>query len=187
MSTPATIIISEPDPMISGVLRVEFSRWDFAVLLAVNSAEAEDYASQTVASLVVLDAGASGSRAYEACARIRRRSGYAGRPIMLTAQEVSARTRAAAERAGATVLLPKPYSMMDLFRAVTPHVAANDPLLMTATLRQGVADGGAREWKAGPLPDWRAGDDSALSRNGLLLPIVRGRGVKVPLVRGEGR
>lgn len=185
MSTPATIIISEPDPMISGVLRVEFSRWDFAVLLAGNSAEAEEFASQTVASLVVLDAGAAGSKAYEACARIRRRSGYEGRPIMLTAKEVSARTRAAAERAGATVLLPKPYSMMDLFRAVTPHVAANDPLLMTATLRQGVADGRAQEWKAGPVSDWRAGDESALSRNGLLLPIVRGRGVKIPLVRGE--
>ncbi|HBK07964.1 MAG TPA: hypothetical protein DDZ81_19265 [Acetobacteraceae bacterium] len=187
MSTPPTIIISEPDPMISGVLRVEFSRWDFAVLLAGNSAEAEEYASQTVASLVVLDACVAGSRAYEACARIRRRRGYDGRPIVITANEVSARTRAAAEKAGATVLLPKPYSMMDLFRAVTPHVAANDPLLMTATMRQGVADARAQEWKTGPTPEWRAGGESALSRNGLLLPIVRGRGVKMPLVHGGGR
>lgn len=186
MSTPSTIIIFEPDPMISGVLRVEFSRWDFAVLLAGNSAEAEEYASQTVASLVVLDAGLAGFRAYEACARIRRRSGYEGRPIMLTAKVVSARTRAAAERAGATVLLPKPYSMMDLFRAVTPHLAANDPLLMTATLRHGVAEARPQEWKAGPMPDWRAGGESALSRNGLLLPIVRGRGMKIPLVQGDG-
>ena len=34
--------------------------------------------------------------AYEACARIRRRDGYADRPIVLTVQEVSPRTMAAA-------------------------------------------------------------------------------------------
>jgi DNA-binding response OmpR family regulator len=55
MTTPAIIIISERDPMISGVLRVEFSRWNFAVLLATSCAEADDYAAQTVASLVVLE------------------------------------------------------------------------------------------------------------------------------------
>lgn len=186
MSTPATIIIFEPDPMISGVLRVEFSRWDFAVLLADNIAEAEDYAAQTLASLVVLDAGLADLHAYEACARIRRRSGYEARPIVLTAKEVSARTQAAAKRAGATVLLPKPYSMMDLFRAASPHVAANDPLLMTVAKRQGFAAPAVREWKPDPAPAWRAGGDSALSRNGLLLPIVRGRGVRIPVVRGDG-
>jgi len=35
--------------MISGVLRVEFSRWDFAVLLATSCEEADGYAAQTVA------------------------------------------------------------------------------------------------------------------------------------------
>ncbi len=55
MTTPPIIIVYESDPTIRGVLRVEFSRWDFAVLLAANSTEADAYAAQTVASLVVLD------------------------------------------------------------------------------------------------------------------------------------
>jgi hypothetical protein len=41
MTTPPIIIISEPDSMISDVLRVEFSRWEFAVLLAEGSAAAD--------------------------------------------------------------------------------------------------------------------------------------------------
>lgn len=186
MSTPPTIIISEPDAMISSVLRVEFSRSAFAVLLAENCAEAEDYAAQTVASLVVLDAGLADPRAYEACARIRRRSGYDARPIVLTVKEVSVRTQAAADRAGATVLLPKPYSIMDLFRAVTPHVPASDPLLMTVAAGPGVSAAKVQEWKSGAMPSWGAGADSALSRNRLLLPIVRGRGVKIPIMGHDG-
>jgi DNA-binding response OmpR family regulator len=181
MTTPPIIIIFEPDPMISGVLRVEFSRWDFAVLLAVSTDEVHTYAAQTVASLIVLDAAKTELAAYEACARIRRRDGYAGRPIVLTAREISPRTTAAAGRAGATALLPKPYSMMDLFRAVTPHVQPEDPLLTAGHALAGVAAPPTQEWNQPPSLEWRSGDGSALSRNKLLLPIVRGAGVKIPL------
>jgi DNA-binding response OmpR family regulator len=168
--------------MISGVLRVEFSRWNFAVLLAVNINEAHNYALQTVASLIVLDASRTRMPAYEACARIRRRDGYADRPIVLTAKEISPSTMAAAETAGATALLPKPYSMMDLFRAITPHVHPNDPLLLAGQTLAGVAAPPMQEWKRPLSLEWRSGGESALSRNKLLLPIVRGAGKKVPLI-----
>ncbi|HEX3575241.1 MAG TPA: hypothetical protein VHU42_11630 [Rhodopila sp.] len=182
MSTPPIIIIFEPDPMISDVLRVEFSRWNFAVLLAVNTDQVHTYAAHAVASLIVLDAAKTEFAAYEACARIRRRDGYADRPIVLTAREVSPRTMAAAERAGATALLPKPYSMMDLFGAVTPHVPPEDPLLTAGRAMAGVAAPPTQEWNTPPSLEWRSGDGSALSRNKLLLPIVRGAGVKMPLI-----
>jgi DNA-binding response OmpR family regulator len=181
MSGPAIIIISEPDPMISGVLRVEFSRWDFAVLLAGSSEEAAAYACQALASLVVLDAGKAHVSAYEACARIRRSDGYAARPIVVTVQQVSERSMAAAEIAGATALLSKPYSVMDLFRAVTPHLPANDPLLLAGNASTGVAAPPRQEWKLPPSLEWRSGDESTLSRNKLLLPIVRGGGKSIPL------
>lgn len=181
MTTPPIIIISEPDTMISSVLRVEFSSWNFAVLLADNSEEAEGYASQTVASLVVLDATTSLLSAYEACARIRRRQGYAGRPIVLTARESSPRTKAAAETAGATVLLQKPYSVMELFRAITPHMQPDDPLLLAGYARTGAAAPPTQEWPVPESLEWRSGGESALSRNKLLLPIVRRAGKKVPL------
>jgi DNA-binding response OmpR family regulator len=180
MSSPPIVIIFEPDPMISGVLRVEFSRWEFAVLLAINSEEAAAYASQAIASLVVLDAGDAHLSAYEACARIRRRDGYAARPIVMTVKEVSPRAMAAAEVAGATALLPKPYSMMDLLRAATAHMLPDDPFMLAGHSRPGVAAPPMQEWKHPASLEWRCGGDSALSRNKLLLPIVRGTGQKIP-------
>jgi DNA-binding response OmpR family regulator len=182
MLTPPIIIVSEPDPMISAVLRVEFSRWDFAVLLATNSGEADTYAAQTVASLVVLDASRARLSAYEACARIRRRQGYADRPIVLTVRDISPRMRAAAATAGATALLAKPYSVMDLFRVITPHMQPDDPLLLAGHTQAGVAAPPAQEWKLPQPLEWRSGSESALSRNRLLLPIVRGTEKRVPVI-----
>src|ERR1700761_7747322 len=104
MSPPPIVIIAEPDPMISSVLRVEFTHMDFAVFLATSGREAEKYAAHTVAHLVVLDAKLQ-LEACEACARIRRRQGYADRPIVLTTNEPSPRIQAAADKAGATLLL----------------------------------------------------------------------------------
>jgi CheY-like chemotaxis protein len=180
MSTPPIIIIAEPDPMISSVLRVEFTSWDFAVFLATSGQEAEDYAAHAVAQLVVLDVKLD-MAAYEACARIRRRQGYAERPIVLTANDPSPRVRAAAGKAGATVVLQKPYSVTDMVSAIRPFIAPDDLLLTHRAQAPGVGE--SKEWIRGENPSWRWGGDSGLSRNGLLLPIVRGKGVSIPLSR----
>ncbi len=185
MSTPPVIIVAEPDPMVSSVLRVEFSRLDFAVLLANSLPEAEDFASRAIASLVVLDTARDGSVAYECCARIRRRDGYAQRPILITAKDASPRIRAAADTAGATALLLKPYSLRELFCAVTPHIAANDPLLTARYAQPGMASPPAHIWDERAPPEWESGAESALTRNRLLLPIVRGPGRSMPLVRDQ--
>jgi DNA-binding response OmpR family regulator len=180
MSIPLTVIIAEPDPMISSVLRVEFSQLDFAVFLASSGEEAEDYAAQTIAHLIVLDSRLH-MGAYEACARIRRRQGYAGRPIVVTTTQPSAKIRAAADKAGATLVLPKPYSINDLFSAIGNFLPADDPLLTHRARASGV--GAPTEWAPMQNLTWSSGSDSALTRNGRLLPIVRGRGVKVPIIR----
>jgi DNA-binding response OmpR family regulator len=182
MSTPPIVIIVEPAAMISDVLRVEFSRLGFAVLLAADGKEAEEYAAHTAANLVVLDVTAMKLSGYAACARIRRQSGYANRPIVLTASQITPQDVAAAEKAGATVLLPKPYSMSDLIKAVSPHLPAHDPLLTHPAKRTGMAET-ASEWRTGPKPDWRFGNDSGLSRNGSILSVVRGMGKRIPLMR----
>ena len=182
MTTPPIIIVAEPDPMISGVLRVEFSRWEFAVLLAASSQEAEGYAEQIVASLVVLDATKVQLGAYEACARIRRREGYADRPIVLTVREITMRAQAAAHTAGATALLPKPYSVLDLFRVITPHLQPDDPLLLAGHAQAGFAAPPTQEWKTPGALKWLSGPESALARNRLLLPIVRGTGKRIPVL-----
>jgi DNA-binding response OmpR family regulator len=180
MATPPIVIIAEPDPMISSVLRVEFTRGNFAVFLAASGQEAEEYAAHAVAHLIVIDASLK-LAAYEACARIRRRPGYASRPIVLTAKDPSPRIRAAAGRAGATVVLQKPYSVSDLFSAIRPFLPPNDLLFTHRPEQPGMS--AAQEWVRGPDLKWLSGDNSALTRNGLLLPIVRNKGVSIPLVR----
>jgi CheY-like chemotaxis protein len=151
-------------------------------IITEGSAAAVAYASQVVASLVVLDASTARLSAYEACARIRRRPGYAGRPIVLTVREISPRLTAAAEAAGATVLLAKPYSVTDLCRAITPHMQPNDPLLAAGSGGSGMAAPPTQEWSVPGSLEWRSGGDSALSRNKLLLPIVQGDGKKIPML-----
>ncbi|MFL5288193.1 MAG: response regulator [Rhodopila sp.] len=174
---PPIIIVAEPDPILRNVLRVEFSHQDLAVLLAATARDAEDYAAHAVAHLVVLDVGTLGLAGYEACARIRHRDGYANRPIVLTSGTVSDRMQAAAETAGATALLAKPYSVSDLFTTIAPHIPDRDPLLTHHPKRVGVA----QDWTSAPLAAVQTGQDSALTRNGRLLPIVRGASVKIPL------
>jgi DNA-binding response OmpR family regulator len=174
---PPIIIVAEPDPILRNVLRVEFSHQDLAVLLAATARDAEDYAAHAVAHLVVLDVGTLGLAGYEACARIRHRDGYANRPIVLTSGTVSDRMQAAAETAGATALLAKPYSVSDLFTTIAPHIPDRDPLLTHHSKRAGVA----QDWTSAPLAAVQTGQDSALTRNGRLLPIVRGASVKIPL------
>jgi len=180
MSTPPIVIIAEPDPMISSVLRVEFTHLDFAVFLAASGPETEGYAAQIVAHLIVIDVKLL-LGPYAACARIRRRPGYAGRPIVLTTNEPSPRIQAAADTAGATLLLPKPYSVSDLFRAIESFVPPDD-LLFTHRAR-GSDVSAPKEWIPARNLTMSSGGNSALTRNGRLLPIVRGKGVMIPLVR----
>jgi CheY-like chemotaxis protein len=178
MFTPPIVIIAEPDTMISSTLRVEFTHQDFAVFLAASGQEAEDYAAHAVAHLVVLDAKLH-LQAYDACVRIRRRPGYATRPIVLTANEPSARIKAAAEKAGITIVLPKPYSVSALLDAIRPFVPADDLLLTHRRCGSRMTE--SQEWRPAPNPTWRSGINSALTRNGRLLPIVRGQTVSIPV------
>jgi DNA-binding response OmpR family regulator len=180
MSTPPIVIIAEPDPIISSVLRVEFTHWNFAVFLAASGGEAEEYARHTIAHLVVLDAKLH-LGAYDACARIRRREGYATRPIVLTTHAPSPKVKAVAEKAGATLLLQKPYSVSDLFSALEPFLPPDDALLAHRAARSGMS--ASQEWAPAPPRLWPSGGNSALTRNGQLLPIVRSQGVTLPFYR----
>lgn len=180
MSTLPIVIIAEPDPLIRNVLRVEFTHWDFVVRLAATGQEAEDYVAHSVAHLIVLDAKLQ-LGAYGACARIRLRTGYAARPIVLTTNKPSPRVKAAAGAAGVTVVLAKPYSVSDLLNAIRPFVPPDDLLLTHRAQGNGINR--SREWAPAPVPPWQPGGSSALARNGQLLPIVRGHGVVLPLIR----
>lgn len=183
MRGPPTIIIAECDPLIRNALRVELSHVGFVVLLAGTGREAEDFAAQTIADLAVLDVALSAFSGYDACARIRRRAGYQGIPIVLTTHKRSPSVEAAAMTAGATAVLVKPYSFNDLLNTIAPHLPANHPLVAKLPGAAGPGDAPRQAWGRPETLEWRFGSDSGLSRNRLMLPIVRGAGVKIPLVR----
>ena len=188
MITPPVIIVADPDPIFRSVLRVAFSHSTCTVILADTCREAEVIAAQALATLVVLDVIRSGLAAFEACARIRRSSGYAERPIVLTTNQMNERVRAAAQTAGATAVLAKPYSMQDLAQSVRSHLGSEDPLMAGRPTWPGAADVEPKVWAARETHvPVAAGGDSALAQNGRLLPIVRGSGVKMPVLRSIGR
>jgi DNA-binding response OmpR family regulator len=183
MSDPPTTIIAERDPLVRDALRVEFSHLGFVVLLAASGPEAEDFASRTIADLAILDVTLPGFSGYDACARIRRQTGYQDTPIVLTAHKRSPRIDAAAAAAGATSILSKPYSFNDLLSTLAPHLRADHPLLVKLPGAAGLGEPTGREWGKPETLEWRFGADSGLSRNGLILRVVRGKGVQVPLIR----
>lgn len=173
MAGPPIIIIAETDPIIRNVLRVEFSQAEFAVLLAADGGEAEEFAARTKAHLVVLDVGLPHLSGYDACVRIRRRNEYRGTPIVLTARELLPRILAAVKEAGATVPLSKPYSFNDLLNALTPYLPADDPLLASRPKAYSLAERSGWEWRRPTTLVWQFGRGSALSRNGETLGIMR--------------
>lgn len=183
MAIPHVIIIAEPDPIFGNMLRVEFTQVGFAVLMAASGPQAETYAQQTDARLVVLDTALPDLSSFEACARIRHLPRYHDTPIVLTARSHRRRQTHAAEVAGATLIMVKPYAFTDLITALERHIPADHPLMTVREQISGFAEPTGVAW--GPLPPltWQQGRDSNLSQNASVLPIVRGPGVRIPLTR----
>lgn len=177
-----SIIVAEYDPLIRNALRVEFSRMDFVVLIATSGAEAEEFAARTIVHLAVLDVALPGFSGFEACARIRRQHGYQDIPIVLTAHQRTPRIDAAAKQASATTVLAKPYSFNDLLNTLAPHLPA-EHALMKCPRAAGLGEVAGRAWGQPASLEWQFGNESGLSRNRLMLPIVRGSGVRIPLLR----
>jgi DNA-binding response OmpR family regulator len=184
MSTTHTVIIADRDPIVSSALRVEFSRCDLLVLLAGSAPEAEAYARQVVASLVVLDIGGHSLPMLEACARIRRQLGYEACPIVLTGRPLTEPVRQAAATAGATCTLEKDYAFADLINAVLPHVPADHPVARQLGRGPGMAQT-QQVWTLKPSLNWRFGGESSLAGNARVMPVLRGQGVRVPVLKGR--
>jgi DNA-binding response OmpR family regulator len=177
MSNASLAIVSEPDPRVRQVLRVELSHANWTVLVAGDADEVEYLAARTMAQMIVLDVSTIKLRGYSACARIRRQSGYETRPIILTAANAGTRDAEAAGTAGATALLAKPYSVGRLFQVVKSRLAANDPL--RATLPTGPEQ--MLDWST--ATSWSFGVGSGLRPGGRPMQVVSGPTAHIPLER----
>jgi DNA-binding response OmpR family regulator len=113
------VIIADNDYIIRGILRSILEREGFTVLQAVDGLEAIDYAMRVRAQLVILDYKMPRLDGFSACAQIRHLPGYADTPIAVLTAFDNEDTRAAAEHAGVTTVMAKPFRPVDLLRTIT--------------------------------------------------------------------
>ena len=113
------VIIADNDYIIRGILRSVLEDRNFSVLPAVDGIEAIDLAVRTRACLVILDYMMPRLDGIATCAEIRCLPAYRNVPIIILTVFDDDSTRTAAQQAGATMFLTKPFRPIDLLQAVT--------------------------------------------------------------------
>ena len=183
MDQKRTIIVADPDSQFRNVLRTELSYRGYTPFVATDGAEAVRLARRTPAHLVILDTALPGLGAYDACVYMRRLPRYDAVPIVLMTMTDQPRIRLAATRAGATRVLPKPFSVNDLLRELEPFVV--DETDQDAVSRWRQASGATQGWPAAaepPMKVWETaapptrpnGEGSYLRQGLATLDIMRG-------------
>lgn len=169
------VIVAEQDWNLRNVLRQYLDTLGFRPLVTPMGGEAEDFARRVQAHLVLLDVELPGFGGYEACARIRHMPGYAGVPIVLMTAVSSSRRQMAAQRAGASAMLLKPFSMNDLTREIERFLVDPDtiPRRPADAGVPGFAEAPVKVWQTGADLSWRFGEGSELSAGKRTLEMMR--------------
>jgi len=121
-SVSRAVIVADDSPIIRGNVRVALGE-PWRVFLAVDGAEAVEYARSINAALVMLDFNMPRRDGIDACALIRTMPSYASVPIVLLTAYDSGDLRRRAAKAGATAVFAKPFSTDELREAVLPLIA----------------------------------------------------------------
>jgi DNA-binding response OmpR family regulator len=119
MSSPYAII-ADSDRTFARGMRVHLDSLGFVSFVATDVKDVFGHVGQFVPGLVMLDVHLPGLGAYQACVHIRRLPGCSTLPIVLTANSNRPQITAAAQRAGASTLLVKPFSINDLMQRLEP-------------------------------------------------------------------
>lgn len=169
------VIVAEQDWNLRNVLRQYLDAQGFRPLVTPMGNEAEDFARRVHARLVLIDVELPGFGGYEACARIRHMPGYAGVPIVLMTAVSSTRRQMAAQRAGASAMLLKPFSMNDLAHEIERFLVDPDaaPRRTGETGVPGFAAAPVKVWEQASDLSWRFGEGSELSAGKRMLEMMR--------------
>jgi two-component system, chemotaxis family, chemotaxis protein CheY len=157
-----SVIVADNDLQLRSILRSLFVSQGFDVLLAADGLEALDFARSTLARLVILDKRMPNLDGIQACAQIRRLPGYADIPIVVLTVYDDAATRAAANEAGATRFVTKPFRPSELMEVVAPLLGI-DPIDRSTSFI----------WKRRTEPTPVDGDAPGLSQGRKMLNIYR--------------
>jgi CheY-like chemotaxis protein len=119
-----TVIIADNDSMMRGLLRTALEQPRRTLLLCADGLEAVELATQTLATLVLLDLRMPRMDGLEACLQIRGLPRYGSVPIVILTVFDGDTPKRRALRAGATSFLAKPFSRGELLSAVNPLIDA---------------------------------------------------------------
>lgn len=112
------VIVADNDYIVRNILRSLLDGKGFTVLSAIDGLEALDYATRTVARFVILDLRMPKLDGFAACSQIRQLPGYSNVPIAILSAFPGTETREAAKNAGATMFLSKPFTPIEVLRAI---------------------------------------------------------------------
>ena len=174
MSDLDSVILAEPRRDISGSLRNYLEERGLVVFPAQNAREVKQIAAHLSPLLVVLGidlpSGAvagpdhaaqpidSRLSSYDTCLGLRQLPGYARVPIVMTSPLDRKKFHHAAARAGADLLLPRPYSILGFVAAIEPLLRDPGNRLRTKLLPREVA---ANEFAETQAHFWRPGGKPA--------------------------
>jgi chemosensory pili system protein ChpA (sensor histidine kinase/response regulator) len=127
-----TVIIADNDAMMRGLLRTALQQPRRTLLLGVDGLEAVELATQTLATLVLLDLRMPKLDGIEACLQIRALPRYATVPIVILTVFDGDGLKRKALKAGATSFLAKPFSRAELLMEINPLVMARNRQLELA-------------------------------------------------------
>ncbi len=119
-----TVIVADNDSMVRGLLRTALEQPKRTILLCADGLEAVEFATQTLATLVLLDLRMPRLDGVEACRQIRALPRYSRVPIVILTVFNGDGMKRRALRAGATAFLGKPFSRAALLTALNPLIAA---------------------------------------------------------------
>ena len=118
------VIVADNDSMMRGLLRTVLEQPGRTLLLCADGLEAVELATQTLATLVLLDLRMPRMGGIEACLQIRELPRYATVPIVILTVFDGDALKRRAMKAGATSFLAKPFSRADLLSVVNPLIEA---------------------------------------------------------------
>lgn len=112
------ILICDDEEVLRALVRASLEREDYDVVEAGDGHEAVAVALAERPQLVLLDMMMPGRTGVEVLEQLRAEPAVCATPVIMLTARTQENDRAAANEAGATVFLPKPFSPAELSRLV---------------------------------------------------------------------
>lgn len=118
------ILICDDEDVLRRLVRASLERGDYELLEAADGEEAIEVAAAERPQLILLDMMMPGRTGLQVLEHVRADPVLAATPVIMLSARTQEIDRAAADEAGATVFLPKPFSPSDLAELVAKTLAA---------------------------------------------------------------